>query len=108
MDSGGPHHPEPDSVISDILRYRRPAVPVRIVWILVVYMGHDLKNSTSVVLNRINWCTSHLLTRRVIRLPSHPRRFSLPGNGIRAKCANAQPGVIGVYGGVRHSKEVRS
>src|ERR1700759_5450279 len=88
MDSGSPHCPEPDPIICDVLRYHRLAIPERIIWILMVNTSHNLNTRTSVVLNRINWCMSQLLTRGVIRLAHYPRWFGLPSDGVGTKGAN--------------------
>jgi hypothetical protein len=59
------------------------------------------------VLNRINWCTSHLLTRWVFFLGHHPGWLGLASNRVRTERTNAEAGVVGVDGGVRHIEEVR-
>ena len=98
MDSGSPHCPEPDLVVGNVLRDGSLAIPEWIVRVLMIYSSHDLNTRTSVVLNRINWCMSHLLTCGVVLLHNHPRQLSLTSNGVGAKSANTQAGMIGVGG----------
>src|ERR1700753_4352746 len=98
MDSGSPHRPEPDLVIGNVLRDGGLVIPVWIVQFLMIHPSHNLETRTSLVLNHINWCTSHLLTRRVPFFRDHPRWLSLVSNGICAKGTHTKASMIRVGG----------
>ena len=88
MNPGSPYCPKPDSVINNMLRNGCLVVPVWAIWIMMINPGHDPETQASVVLNHINWCTSHLLTQRVPLPSGYPGWLCLMSDGVSTKGAD--------------------